>query len=290
MSTKMLLLLVSFNFYAYATSPPIINITIEADIYDYTQEILAGKSPLEIDDFSGEHAQRDVIEVILVQQALALGGIELNFQFTTGHYDSRNIRLLQQGLLLINFDSMWLSSVERLQEDIYISDPLIRKGEYWAGLYTSVEKVNTLKINSLADLQQLTITSNKHWPVDWETLSKIKPKKLIHQEEWVSMAKLVSLGWIDIMLAPFTHSKPFSYQGEQYKIMAIEGVKIALNDSRHIIVSKKHPYGERTFNALQKGLKILRKRGTITKAYQQSGFFNEQVKNWHIINAEMLND
>jgi len=50
---------------------------------------------------------------------------------------------------------------------------------------------------------------------------------------------------------------PFSYQGDNYKVVAIEGVKIALNDSRHFVVSRKHPYGQKTFIALQKGLKIL---------------------------------
>ena len=39
---------------------------------------------------------------------------------------------------------------------------------------------------------------------------------------------------------------------------------------------------------LQKGLKILRQRGTIIKAFQQTGFFNEQVQDWHIINTRFL--
>lgn len=283
--TAALLLLTSLNV---GSVPPKIKISVEADIYHYAQEILAGRSPLTIDDFSSENSQRDVVEFILVQKALALGGFDIDFSFTLGNYDARNIKLLQEGLLLINFDTMWHSQVSKLQDDVYISDPVIRKGEYWAGIYTSQENKDKLSVNNLTDLKQLSIASNKHWYVDWQTLNQINPKALIHEEEWLSMAKLVSLSWIDVMLAPFTSAQPFKYQGNNYKIVAIDGVKVALNDSRHFVVSKKHPYGEKAFKALQKGLKTLRQQGVIERAYQQSGFFNEQVKDWTILNQSLL--
>lgn len=283
--TSALLLLISLNT---ISTLPTVKVSIETDIYQYAQEVLAGQSPLAVENFTGEHSQRDVVEFILVQKALALGGLNINFSFIVGNYDARNIKLLQDGLLLINFDSMWHSHVSMLKEDVYISDAVIRKGEYWAGIYTSQENKKNFSIKSLAQFKQLTVASSTNWHVDWQTLSQMKPKALIHQEEWQSMAKLVSLGWVDVMLAPFTQKTPFSYEGTNYKIVAIEGVKVALNDSRHFVVSRKHPYGEKTFIALQKGLKILRQQGVIKKAYQQSGFFNEQVKDWLIINKSLL--
>ena len=263
-------------------------ITIESDIYHYAQEIIAGQAVLDIKDFSGPHSQRAVVEFILIQQALALGGSDIEFSFAVGNYDARNIKLLQSGLLLINFDSMWLSQISAFSEEVYISDAIIRKGEYWAGLYTAIDNQKALATKTLGDFQQLPVVSNKNWYVDWQTLTQLNPKALIHDEEWLSMAKFVSRQWVDVMLAPFTLVKPFSYQGGGYQIIAIDGVKIALNDSRHFIISKKHPQGKEAYLALQKGLKILRQRGTIIKAFQQSGFFNEQVQDWHIINTSFL--
>ncbi|WP_246058183.1 hypothetical protein [Litorilituus lipolyticus] len=102
------------------------------------------------------------------------------------------------------------------------------------------------------------------------------------------MAKIVSKGWVDVMLAPFTSNYPFNYQGQGYFIKAIDGAKVALNDSRHFVISKKHPNSKETFIALQKGLAILRQRGEITRAYQQSGFLNKQVQHWNIINKSKL--
>ena len=280
----------TFSALAISNQQATIPITIETNIHLSAQEILLDKSVLDIQDFSDPKFERAIVEYILIQQALALGGSTLNFSFTLGNYDARNTMLLQSGLLLINFDSMWLSHIDKLRDDLYISDAIIRKGEYWAGLYTAIGNKEALSIKSLDDFQKHSVVSSKHWLVDWKTLKQLKPRKLIHEEEWFSMAKLVSLQWVDIMLAPFTTSPPFNYQTNDYNIIAIEGVKIALNDSRHFAISKKHPYGKQTYIALQKGLKILRERGTITKAFQQSGFLNSQVKDWHTINASFIED
>jgi len=242
-------------------------ITIETDTYHHAQQLIAEQGILNVKDFTGKDSRRDVIEFILIQQALALGGSKIDFSFTLGNYDARNIKLVQSGMLLVNFDSMWLSYIENLQDEVYISEPIIRKGEYWAGLYTSTDNERALQVKTLADLQKLSVISSKNWHVDWKTLTELKPRALIHDEEWLSMAKLVSLQWVDIMLAPFNSSIPFTYQDDGYKIIAIDGIKIALNDSRHFVISKKHPKGKETYIALQKGLKILRERGAIEKAF-----------------------
>ena len=267
-----------------------IPITVETDVYHYAQQLIGEQKIVNIENFSGPNSHRDVVEFILVQKALALGGSTLDFTFTLGNYDARNIKLLQSGLLLISFDSLWLSHVSTLTEDVYISAPVIKRGEYLAGVYTSINNYKALSTKNLADLRKLSIISNKNWHVDWQTILQIAPKSITHDEEWLSMAKLVSLQWVDIMLAPFSNGPPFIYKDDGYEIIAIEGIKVALNDSRHFVVSKKHPKGEETFIALQKGLKILRQRGTITKAFQESGFFNEQVKNWSIINQPFITD
>jgi hypothetical protein len=85
------------------------------------------------------------------------------------------------------------------------------------------------------------------------------------------------------MLAPFKSALPFNYQGRNYHIQAIEGYKIALQDSRHFVVSKKHPLGKQTFDALQKGLKQLRQSGYIERAYRECGFLNPSVDTWQEI-------
>ncbi|WP_372767399.1 hypothetical protein [Pseudoalteromonas sp.] len=281
------LLIALFLCSAFSTYAKKVDITVETDIYFYAKEIIGKKPVLEITDYSGVNAQRDVVEFILIQQALILGGSDIQFNFIYGNYDARNLKLLNEGLLLLSFDSLWLSATEKYKENLYITEPLIKKGEYFAGIFTS--EVNLKKYrNPPLTLNDMTIVSSKDWHVDWLTLQSLKPKELVHESDWIVMAKMVSRGWVDGMLAPFKKQEHFSYVGPDYKIVAIPNVKVALDDSRHFVVSKKHPLGKETFEALQKGLMILRERGLIEKAYRQAGFINDDVKGWRTITSDKV--
>ncbi len=262
-----------------------VDITVETDVYNYYQDIIKDKGVLNITDFSGPHMQRDVVEYILIQQALALGGSKLKFTFTVGNYDGQNPKLLQLGMLLIGFDSVWLTKANQIKDDVFISEAIIHQGEYVAGVFTALDNVKAQAIKDLSDFKEMSVISNRAWTVDWQTLTEIKPAKLSHEEDWPIMATLVSRGWVDVMLAPFVGKPPFKYKDKSYHLVAVEGVKVALDDSRHFLVSKNHPLGKETFQALAKGLKILRARGVIEKAYRQSGFFNSSVDSWHILNS-----
>lgn len=259
-------------------------ISVESDILEMSNVFLDGQTPADFKDFSGENCQRDIVEFIMVQKALSVGGFKHRFRFVPGNFDARNSRLLLDGSLLLSFDTLWLSFVEQHRDKLYISDPMIRNGEFTAGVYTSLKNQKSIKLRTIEDFRKLTVVSSSDWHVDWQTLSEIKPRQLIDEEDWISMAKLVSKGWVDVMLVSFNNSKPFVYEGPAYKLRAIEGVKVALKDSRHYVVSKQHPMSGDTFSALQTGLKKLRENGEITKAYQECGFLNKTVKNWTLLN------
>ena len=279
------LLFICWGSMANAPSKPKVEITIESDIYHYAQAIIQDKPIASITQFKHKTVQRDVVEFILIQQALLLGGLELEFDFKLCNYDARNILLLEKGLLLMSFDSVWLSQANSMSDSVYISEPVITKGQYMAGLFTKAGNEVANKVAQQLNLHDVSIVSSHDWPVDWQTLQMLKPKSLLHESDWISMAKMVSRGWVDVMLVPFNTSFPFEYTGEGYHLVAVPNVKVALNDSRHFLVSKKHPLGKQTFTALQKGLAILKARGQIEKAYTDAGFLNPLVKDWPVIEA-----
>jgi len=285
-SVILIWLLASFSHSAFALKPSKIQITIERDIYEQAQVVLGAHTAASIQNFAHPDCQRDVVDFILVQKALFLGGFHREFEFHLGNFDARNIKMLTKGILLVSFDTIWLSHAEQYKNNVYISAPVIRKGEYWAGVFTSLENLQRIQLKKLADLQALSIVSSKDWFVDWQTLTNIGPKELIHEPDWISMAKLVSMGWIDVMLAPFKNQYPFQYKGGGYHIKAIEGVKVALDDSRHFVFSKLHPDGLDAFKALEAGLAVLRKQGFIKRAYQECGFFNAKVADWTLLNHQ----
>ena len=114
-----------------------IQIYVRDDVYIDYKRFLNGRNVSEITDFSGEYIRRDVVDMILAQQALALGGFTKEFEYQTGNVNFRNTKLLEQGKLLLSMDSYWLEDAKAMSDSVYVSKALIKRGEYYAGVFYS---------------------------------------------------------------------------------------------------------------------------------------------------------
>jgi len=258
-------------------------IYIRDDVYIDYQQFIGDKEIINIDNFSGKNIRRDVVDMIIAQQALKLGGFEHEFSYAPGKVNFRNTKMLQNGQLLISFDSYWQQDANALAEQVYISDPVVRIGEYIAGIYTSPKNQKVLALKSNDDLRELTAVSTPKWRTDWQTLQALPLKKLIREDSWLSMARMVNIQWVDFLLMPFNSTEDQSFTMEKIHLVPVKGIGIVLKDSRHFVISKAHLKGQEAFIAINKGLKILRQRGAIKRAYQQAGFFVDN-KNINILN------
>ncbi len=277
-----LALILSQPSLAYAKADDIL-IYIRDDVYLDYQEFVAGRDILAIKSFSGQTVRRDVVDMIIAQQALKLGGFDHSFSYTPGKVNFRNTKMLQNGQLLISFDSYWQQDAQALADKVYISTPVIKNGEYIAGIYTSPKNDKVLAIKSLTDLQSLTAVSTPLWRTDWQTLQSLPLKELVKENSWLSMARMVNLQWVDFLLMPFNAMPDQSFTMEKIHLVPVKNIAIVLKDSRHFVISKLHPQGKAAFNAINKGLQLLREQGAITKAYRQAGFFIDQ-DNYTILN------
>lgn len=247
-------------------------IYIRDDVYHDYMRFLNGRKVQDIDDFSGQFIRRDVVDMIIAQQALLLGGFNKHFSYQIGKVNFRNTKLLEQGELLISFDSYWNEDANALNNKVFISDPVIRKGEYFAGIFSSPSNSKVFKIKHLSDFNQLTSVSTPRWRTDWRTLSALPLKSLTREDEWLSQVRMVSMQWIDFMLMPLMPEINNHYVLEDISLKAVPNVLILLNDSRHYVISKLHPDGRFAYKSLQLGLQLLREQGQIEKAYRQAGF------------------
>ncbi len=272
-----LLIALSTSCITYAKSDDIL-IYIRDDVYEDYIKFVANKDVLRIKDFTGANIRRDVVDMIIAQQALKMGGFKHSFTYAAGKVNFRNTKMLQNGQLLISFDSYWLSDAQALKDKVYISAPVIRTGEYVAGIYTNPNNKKTLAIKKLADLQKLSAVSTPKWRTDWRTLQSLPLKELIQEDEWLSMARLVNLKWVDFLLMPFNSTIDQSFTLENITLVPVKNVGILLDDSRHFVISKAHPKGEEAIHAINIGLKKLRKMGAIKQAYKQAGFFIDSSK------------
>ena len=259
---------------------PSLTIVINEDVYRDYLCILNNQNVLTVKYYGGQCSRREVIEIILIQQMLALGGFEYEFILDPVYYNMRERKLLEKGLLLISVDSVWHSEALSMEEHVFISPPLIRKKEYQAGFYASSNNSKVLSVNSIDQLKRLSIGSNKHWTVDWSNLTKAAFERIIHEDEWMSQASLVNKHLIDVMLIPFSNNEDLSYKIKNIELKPIPNLKFPFDESRHVIISKKHPLGDETYQALIKGMKIMRAEGRITKAFKDSGLFNPAVTHW----------
>lgn len=253
-------------------------IYIRDDVYEDYQNFLNGREPTEITNFSGKTIRRDVVDMIIAQQALKLGGFHYKFNYAPGKLNFRNTKMLSAGKLLISFDSYWLTDATALGNDVYVSKPVIRYGEYVAGIYTNPKNKAVLDIQELSDLEQFTSVSTKKWRTDWATLEELPLKELIEEDEWLSMARMVNLGWVDFMLMAFHSTADRSFTMDKVHLVPAPNVGILLKGSRHFVISTKHPLGQEAYIAIEKGLTILREQKRIAKAYSQAGFFIDKNK------------
>ncbi len=274
----MIIAIVQWLFYAPRAVADNILIYIRDDVYIDYLSFVADRDVLTIKEFSGKSVRRDVVDMIIAQQALKLGGFKHSFNYAPGKVNFRNTKMLQSGRLLISFDSYWLKDAQALKADVYISSPVIRKGEYIAGIYTSPENKNVLAIHDLDGLSKLTAVSTPKWRTDWQTLQALPLKELIREDEWLGMARMVNLQWIDFLLMPFNSTADKSFVMDKISLVPVDNVGIRLNDSRHFVISTKHPKGAEAIKAINIGLSTLRDRKAISSAYKQAGFFIDKNK------------
>lgn len=257
---------------ATAAQPQFVDVFIRDDVYEDYKTFVAERDVTTIVDFAGKTMRRDVADMVLLHQALVLGGFHKKFRYQSGKVTFRNTRLLESGALLLSFDTYWLTDAKALADKVLISDPVIRNGEYLAGIYASPSNNAVFRIKELSDLQRFSAVSTPKWRTDWLTLQSLPLQKLAREDEWLSQARMVSMRWIDFMLMPFFHDSDGHYRLESIHLKVVPGVAILLADSRHFVVSRKHPDGEAAYQALNRGLKILRQNGQLEKMYRQAGF------------------
>lgn len=257
---------------------------VDEDIIADYHLFVGDRDPLDIQYFAGPGARRDVVEIVLLQQALHLGGFNGKLVLRPENSYLRKLKLLTDGQVPISGTLMWRDDIKPHSESLFKSKALVKEGEFIVGLYTRADNQRVLNTNTLEQVSQLSAASNSHWKPDVLTLKSLGIKRIYYSTYWVQIVRMVVAGRADVTLAPFQSNPGMKVQVEHLELVPIPGIKIALPGSRHWPVSKKHPRGAEIFAALEKGIPLLEQKNSIRNAYEQSGFFHEGVKNWKLLN------
>lgn len=240
-------------------------------------ELLIGKDVVEIDDYSLPQLGRGGVEYILLHKALTLGGYSAPIRYVDRVNYERSLLYLDTGNAFSMSQTVWLRDAE--VNDLYISDPIIRNGEHVKGVYCLPDREDVLSVESLEQLRQFRTAISVHWAVDWDALVEFKLPfdNVIEIERMYSM---LFAGRIDYRFLPFPPTSDLSRKKGDITLYPVPNLKLVLPGSRHFVVSKSYPDAENIFRAIQKGVKILRERGEINRAFIEAGFVNPRVKSW----------
>lgn len=276
---KLFILFISL-FVMFGTSnlyAEIVKVSANQVIYDLFNEWTDKKNCSELDDVNKVNIHRGAVELLLMCKALKEGGITPDIQIKKMPNYSRALLEAKKGKVIMPAETAWKTEID--ESDFYISDPLFEQGSIELGVYALPTNIEIMKINSLEGLQKYKGVSSDSWVVDWATL-KAMGVEAYSVPKLNLMFKFINAGRADFVLNEFSSEKDFSMEIEGVRLVPVPNIKVGLNGSRHFVVSKKAPGAKKIFEALQKGLKILRSEGTITKYFEESGIVNLRVKNW----------
>ncbi|WP_028448577.1 MULTISPECIES: hypothetical protein [Chitinibacter] len=265
-----------------------ITILTQQDVYNDYQKFIGQRDPLTLSNYGGPGSRRDVVEIVLVMQALKAGGNDLPIKLVKVDNSSdsynRYIKEIMTGNVTMGGNSAWQIDLKPLSDKVFVSEPVIRNGEFEAGFYTTADNVEARLTRTLPELQKLTAVVADSWKPDVATLESLKFSNLLKTQSWDSMVGMLVKKRADVVLAPFQPTPDLSMDVGGKKLVPITNVKVGLQGSRHFFVSRLDPNGALVAKQLNIGLDRLRDKGIIEKAYRESGFFNSATKSWNRLN------
>lgn len=278
-----------------------IEILVIKEVIKKLPEFLQDKSIDKIAHFDRPEANRDIVDYILLRQALAIGLTMSSVKpvptisVVPWHGASYN-RLtsnLKRGQYTVFSNTLWredfISSAQNTatqsKDALYISSPTLRYGEFEAGLYMNPSNPKFQQSNERFNISDLRAVSSSQWRPDWQALKQLPLKQVYDEVNWESMLKMVQSQRADFMLIPFSRKPDLSINALGIRLMPIHGVKMALAGSRGWAVSRTNAMGELTYNAIELGLHELHIRGVIPRAYQEAGVINSKAAHWNTVNT-----
>ena len=260
-------------------------ITIPQDVLTDYNTFVAGRDIASIQHYGGPGARRDVIELVLLQQALLLGGFNQPLTMDIEQSYLRGLRNIAEGRDITSAGLVWNNDITTLGDSVYTSRALVHDGEFLIGLYTSPKNATALATKTREELIELRAVTSAQWQPDLAALQQVGVKRILLTPSWVNMVRMIEAGRADITIAPFQSTPGMAFEVAGGATMVpIPGIKLCLHGSRHWPVSRQHPQGKAFFEALERGLAELEKNGTVKRAYRECGFFHPDVEQWKLLN------
>lgn len=274
-------LILLFVLYSPPVADAVEEITVVCNvstIENYTKLVASkGGNPFVIRNFNSPYASRPVVNLLLIAQSLHEGGLDFVFDFIVSPNPGRSLNEVKLGNAVIYQADMWESEFD---DSVYKSHPIIHKGQFQKGFYVNENSPLLQATQSIQHLKSTPLLIETTWRSDIKLLKDIGFTNITEVPKYELLLQMIAMGRKDMTFLEFPDRDDLVHKTRHGDLQPIQGIKVIFPESRHFMVSKKHPKGKMVFTALQAGLQILHKRGTITRAQIQAGVLNTRVDKW----------
>jgi len=247
----------------------------EEVLRDY--KLLVGNlAPTSVRDFRGQGSSRQVAEVILLLQALDAGGYRREIRLRTSPSNAQTLRTLVAGEAHLSGTTRWKQELQKFEPRINPSFALLRAGEFQMGLFGCRGQ---LKLG-VPTLNELSIVADRSRSVEWSALKQAHFKAVDSSDSELTRVRMVCLGRVDATVAEFPAASELSIHRGGFTLEAYPEIKLTFEDTRHYPISKVADRSQAVTMALNRGLRVIRRKGLVTRAMLHSGFHHPKTKGW----------
>lgn len=264
-------------------SQSLLKIGVPKDVLEDYVHFLGDKDILKVQEYSGEHSRRDVVELAFFIRALRTVWPDAQYELTPVDSYANGIEQLRASTIATLATSCWESDLLAYAEEICISDAMIQNGRSVVGIYTDQQNQHARSSHSLEDFKHLRLVSNRDWSADWNTLKQLGVLHCMDVKTWRQMVYMVSSGEVDALLAPFSTHQDMKIELDDCQLFPVIGLRIALTGSRHF-ASNKTVQGQGIAEVVFPELKRYLDDGSFELALHQCGFYNKITESWTILN------
>ncbi|WP_159821260.1 hypothetical protein [Colwellia sp. 20A7] len=267
------LLLIFSTFMSYGQEIAISSLPHEINNY---KKWLGNKKCSDIQSYQNNYATKASIQIMIICKALHLGGMTVKLSFNSIPNYTRGLYEAHKGTISIPGDSIWQPEISPTH--FYMAPPLFRQGEFQKGFFALPKKrkeieesikFNILKgISPLETLRDHILLTSKNWTFDQAAIKELGLTYL-STTKTEHMCNMIKYGRGDMYFGELIMigNKKIIFNCNGLILEPIKGIKVAFKESRHFVVSKNIPNNKEIYNALHKGLSILRKSGEIEDAF-----------------------
>lgn len=214
----------------------------------------------------------------------ALKTAENSFQLVLTPYpvNQRVVAALEENAVIGTAMGVWSFDVKSSQS-VKLSEPLLRKGEFVKGLYTTQKKARLLAVEDI--IHHGIGLLNQNWEYDWQSLSCFG-FQLRHVSRYGQMFGMLEKDRGDFIPLTFGTGKALKREQFGIELYPIKGYKMAFPFTLNFAVNNTSEIGKQLFAALNKGLTKLREDQQVLAVYTRLGIVNAVHADWQNIQCE----